>query len=142
VNSHQLVQLTPSSNLSHQIISYAPCNTSGPVYLGSRPPLVRKDSKTYEISHNGSNEKRLAIVKLTERTNFRADIFTTIALGMLKSDVGVPLGTCNHTPHASPGRSGTVPHVSAHLARHRTSTRPLTFLSPLLSRDAGLIHAT
>jgi hypothetical protein len=71
------------------------------MYLGSRPELARKDSQTYELSQNMSISKRSGFLKLTDRTNFKAGIFATIVSGMVKSDVGLPLGTCNHTPHAN-----------------------------------------
>jgi hypothetical protein len=51
------------------------------MYLGSKPELARKDSQTYEINQTVSILKQLVLVKLTDRTNFNAGIFTTIVLG-------------------------------------------------------------
>jgi hypothetical protein len=66
----------------------------------------------------GPTETHWVVIKLTERTNFRAGIVSAILPGVAKSDVDSPLGSCRRGSDANAGAERNRGAQFRSLARH------------------------
>jgi hypothetical protein len=110
--------------------SHTPSRSLSIVFI-SNVKLIPEDQCTLVLSQSwlektptptmyqiGPTETHWVVIKLTERTNFRAGIVSTILPGVAKSDVDSPLGSCRRGSDANAGAERNRGAQFRSLARH------------------------